>query len=142
MPVVDQALRDSPVESGKGEEATQSIHYYLNRELVVVIRKVIRFINASWGDSVDISGDHVVELGDEYIRADATDGVVTITLLPSSEAILGVRMLTLKRLNSGSNGVRWLAQGDDLVDGATTDTLSSQYELIRFRPREGGYDIV
>ncbi len=139
MPVVDQALRDLPVEGG---EDNKSILYYLNRELVVVIRKMLRFINASWGNSVDITGDHIVELADEYIRADATTGVLTVTLLPSSEAVLGVRMLTLKRLNSGSNGVTWVAQGDDLVDGATTNTLSSQYELVRFRPREGGYDIV
>ncbi len=139
MPSVDQGLRELPVEQADDRDR---ILYFLNRELVVVIRKMLRFLNTSWGESVDVVGDRVVELSDEYLRVDATDGTVTITLLPSSEAILGVRMLTLKRLNSGSNGVTWVTQGDDLVDGDTTDTLSSQYALVRFRPREGGYDIV
>ncbi len=139
MPSVDQGLRELPVEQADDRDR---ILYFLNRELVVVIRKMLRFLNTSWGESVDVVGDRVVELSDEYLRVDATDGTVTITLLPSSEAVLGVRMLTLKRLNSGSNGVTWVTQGDDLVDGDTTDTLSSQYELVRFRPREGGYDIV
>jgi len=139
MPSVDQGLRDSPLEDVSDPDR---LLYWLNRELGAVVRKMLRFLNVSWGESVDITGDHVVELSTEYIRADATDAPLTITLLPSEEGILGVRLLTLKRMNAGGNTVGWVTQGTDDVDGSASDVLASQYEVVRFRPRTGGYDII
>ena len=139
MPSVDQGLRDSPLEDVSDPDR---LLYYLNRELGAVVRKMLRFLNVSWGESVDVTEDHVVGLPTEYIRADATTGSLVITLLDSETAILGVRLLTIKRMNGGGNTVTWLTRGTDDVDGATSGALSSQYEVVRLRPRAGGYDII
>ena len=139
---VDQALRELPLESGgDAPGVSDRILYYLNRELSVVVRKLLNFTNASWGSTVNVTGSISVEAGDEFMRVDATNGNVVLTLLPSEEAINGVRLLTIKKLDSTANTVAWLTQGDDLVDDSTTDALTSQYELVRLKPGEGGYDI-
>ncbi len=141
MSNVDQALRSLPVES-REKGGTDEILYFLNEELLAVVRKLRRFVNASFGKTVElVAGEHRVSITDEFLRADAVDGVIPVTLLPSSEAVLGVRMLTIKKLDSSANPVTWTVQGDDDVDGASSGSLTAQYQFVRLRPRTGGYDI-
>ena len=140
MPSVDQSLRDLPVEEQEG--AVTRILYYLNRELAVVVRKMLHFINVSWGGSVAVTVDYSVQAADEYLWVDATDGPVTITLLPSADGLAGVQLLTIKKIDSSANAVSWLAQGDDLVDGLGTAGMAAQWDLIRLRAFDGGYYIV
>lgn len=143
MALDDLNLRDSPLDGSEDDEPTfrQALLWFLNRELAPVVRSLLGFVGVSWGSTVDVSESRAVEVTDEFLRCDATSGEVTLTLLPSAKALEGVRLLTIKRLNNTGGNVTWAAQGDDDVDGSTTDSLTAQYELVRLKPREGGYDI-
>lgn len=68
---------------------------------------------------------------DFAIDVDATGGAVTITL-PAVASSAGV-MLHIRRVQSGGSNVTIQAAGAELINGANTVTLSSQYasRLIR-----------
>lgn len=142
MANVDTKLRDKSIETDSKEPA-KDILYYLNRELIPVVRGLLAFVNRSWGVDVNLVGpiQHKVVQGEETFRCDATDGQIDIFLLPSSEAILGVRHLTIKRLIGSSFDVNWVAVAGDDVDGDSTDALTTPGELVRLKPRGSGYDI-
>ena len=63
-----------------------------------------------------------------YIRCDASAGAFALTL-PLSNNLDG-RALVIKKIDSTANAVTVTRQGSDLIDGATTQVLSSQYDSI------------
>lgn len=65
-----------------------------------------------------------------YVRADASGGSFTITLPPA----LGEagRQIVIKRISSGAGTVTIDTTGSDTIDGASSVTLSSQYDVDHF----------
>ena len=82
----------------------------------------------------DVSAeDHYVVPRTEIILANAIDNAITIHLPPILEAYdlqLG-RQLIIKKIDSTANVVTIDANESETIDGATTQTLTSQYDTIR-----------
>lgn len=66
---------------------------------------------------------------DEILTGDATGGAFSITL-PTAVGISG-RTYTIKRLNSGANAVTVATTGGQTIDGASTVTLTTQWQTLR-----------
>lgn len=70
-----------------------------------------------------------------FVTVDATGGNITITL-PSASASFGANMgldLIFKRLDNSGNTVTIQRAGSDTIDGATSFSLSTQYESKKIR---------
>lgn len=65
---------------------------------------------------------------DKLIRADATSGTLTVTLLAAATAGDGFT-IAVKKTDSSGNTVIIDANSSETIDGATTVTLSNQYEV-------------
>ena len=63
-----------------------------------------------------------------YIKCDATAGAFALTI-PLAANIDG-RVLIIKKIDSTANAITVTRAGSDLIDGATTKLLSSQYDSI------------
>lgn len=63
---------------------------------------------------------------DEIITVDTTAGNVTLTL-PGAAGCRGL-MITVKRLSAGANTLTIAAAGTDLIDGASSTSLPTQYD--------------
>jgi len=74
------------------------------------------------------TGDYTLTAKDYTILGDASGGAITLTL-PTSVGATG-QIYQLKRLNSGANNVTVATTSSQTIDGATTYTLSMQYENI------------
>jgi len=78
-------------------------------------------------DSVSITADYTVE-GKTNVFVDATGGNVTVTLpdiLDSKD-----RLIRMKKTDSSSNKVIADGAGSNAIDGATTSTMTSQWESM------------
>ncbi len=136
--VVDAKLRDTPLEDAEPE----GLLWWLNREVAPVLRRMLRFLNASWGQNVDVTVSTTVAPTDEFMGVDATSGNVIVNLRPSLVAVQGVRILTVKRADATGNTVTLLADGSDDIDGSSTLILNGDDTLTRLRPRAAGWDVV
>ncbi len=65
---------------------------------------------------------------DKLIRADATSGTLTVTLLAAATAGDGF-MLAVKKVDSSGNAVIIDGNSSETIDGAATLSLSNQYEV-------------
>lgn len=63
-----------------------------------------------------------------FVLADATGGVVTITL-PSAAGARG-RVYVIKRMNAGKNLVKIALTGSETLDGGTGYSLGWQYHVV------------
>lgn len=76
--------------------------------------------------TVTTSGN--VVSGDYLIIADATAGAITMTLPPA--ALVPGRIYAFKRINSGANAVIVDGYAAETIDGATTHTLTPQWNSV------------
>lgn len=76
--------------------------------------------------SVTTSGN--VVSGDYLIIADATAGAITMTLPPA--ALVPGRIYAFKRINAGANQVIVDGYAAETIDGATTHTLTPQWNSV------------
>lgn len=76
--------------------------------------------------SVTTSGN--VVSGDYLIIADATAGAITMTLPPA--ALVPGRIYVFKRINAGANQVIVDGYAAETIDGATTHTLTPQWNSV------------
>ena len=136
--VVDSKLRDVPLENTSDEK----LLWFLNREMWPTLRRVLSFLNISWGQNVLVTADHAVAPSDEYLRVDATDGPLTITLRPSLDAELGVRELTIKKIDLTENVVSVVAASGDDIDDVSLVAMSGPNSSAKLRPRLNGWDVV
>ena len=84
-------------------------------------------VNAPARDAVTtVDAAYTVEFEDGLILANSTGGALTVTL-PLAATMTG-RVVTVKRVNGGGNNVTIARSGSDTLDGATSLTLSSQYQ--------------
>lgn len=72
-----------------------------------------------------ITSNYTVRAEDAIINADSTAGTVTITLTPST---IAGQTLFIKKIDSSGNNVVISRTGTDTIEGATSITLSSQYQ--------------
>lgn len=74
-----------------------------------------------------VAASDTVRVADGVLLADATAGVVTLTL-PKAETMRG-RRVTVKKLDN-ANDVEVAAASGETVDGAADVTLTTQYEVV------------
>jgi hypothetical protein len=77
---------------------------------------------------------------DALVRADATGGAFTVTL-PSAAAVPGLR-LTFKKIDASANAVTISRAGTNTIDGATTKTLTTQYQTLSLQSNGTGWDVL
>jgi len=78
-----------------------------------------------------ITSNVTAALDDYYFRIDATSGNITITL-PAASTAFGSSMglhYVFKRIDASGNTVTIARSGSDVIDGATSITLTTQYEV-------------
>jgi lysophospholipase L1-like esterase len=84
----------------------------------------------------NVTTNTTIGLTDNFIAIDATSGAITITL-PAASTAFGASMgldLIFKRLdNTLANSITVQRSGSDTIDGATSFTLTTQYEAKRLR---------
>lgn len=71
---------------------------------------------------------YTITNSDDIVLCNAAGGAFTVTL-PSATGNTG-RQFVVKRLNSGSNTVAVAAVGGQTIDGASSVSLSVQYQII------------
>ncbi len=81
---------------------------------------------------------YTVPLGKTLVLADASSGVITVNL----PAAINGRGVTVKKTDSSGNAVTIDGNGSETIDGATTQSLASQYDTLRVSPSGGNYHIV
>lgn len=84
--------------------------------------------------------DYTATVSDHTILCDATSGVVTITL-PAVAGTSG-RLYVIKKIDSSANNVVVDGNGSEVIDGATTQTLTSIYESITIQSNGSAWYII
>ena len=74
------------------------------------------------------SATYTITQEDDVIVCDCTSNAITITLLAATAR--GRNPLRIKKIDSSANAVTIVRAGSDLIDGATSYTLSSQYAAV------------
>jgi len=74
------------------------------------------------------TSDYTLTETDSIIAADASGGAFTITL-PTASGIAG-RQYTIKKVDPTGNAVTVAATGTETIDGASTYSLSAQYDAV------------
>lgn len=91
------------------------------------------------GSVVDVTTTYTMGKTDMYVRADATGGAFTVTL-PTAVGRRG-ELRILKRLNGGSNAVTVAGAGAEVIDGASTVSLSAQWMSVSLISNGAGWDV-
>lgn len=78
-----------------------------------------------YGSLTTVTSDYTASDG-EIVLADASGGAVTVTLPSPSEALL----TTVKKIDSSTNTVTVATPSTETIDGASSESLSSQWEAI------------
>ena len=68
---------------------------------------------------------------DQTILCNAGSGAFTVTL-PAAQGISG-RIYRIKKTDSGGNAVTVDGNASETIDGATTNVLSSQYDVVEIQ---------
>jgi hypothetical protein len=76
------------------------------------------------------TGAYTVTVTDFYIAGDASGGAFTVTL-PAASGVLG-QLVYVKKTDSSGNAVTVGRTGSDTIDGATTQSLATQYASMLF----------
>lgn len=84
-----------------------------------------------------VSVDHTVQSYEAVILVDATSGNITITL-PDAD----MRLITVKKTDASGNTVTLSTPGSETIDGAATNVLSSQYDVITVCSDQSNWYIV
>ena len=116
---IDQSMKFVLATSAAGDPPTSSVWTIDNalslEQLWTTVSKT--------ADYTTVEGDR-----DKLIKVDATSATVTITLLAAATAGDGFQ-LAVKKVDSSANAVTIDGNASETIDGATTLTLSNQYEV-------------
>lgn len=82
-----------------------------------------------------VTANYTVTVLDENVLVDTTAGDVTITLISSAWT---PNTYTIKKTDSSANRVIVAAAGSELIDGAATQYLTSQYQSMKVAPAKVG----
>ena|SRR3990167_9480230 len=109
-------------------ESLRAVYDYIQRLSTV---KAITF-----GDT-----PYTFDRGDFLVRADCTNGDITLNLPPSDDWVGD--WIIIKRTDSSANTLTITPDGTDVIDGETSLTLDFQYEVIQlYCAEEGVWDII
>ena len=75
-----------------------------------------------------VMANYTATASDRVILCDATGNSITVSL-PSASGITG-RVYTIKRIDSSANTVTIDPDGSETIDGASTYSLSSQWDFV------------
>lgn len=91
---------------------------------------ISRFINELYRPRTKtVDAAYVAKLSDSFLKCDASSAAFSVTLPPATGNI-GARMI-VKRINSGANAVTVEADGTETIDGSATQSLATQWAVIR-----------
>lgn len=72
---------------------------------------------------------YTMAINDSLILCDATGGAFTVTLRPAAEC--KCKYVLVKKTDASGNAITVDGDGSETIDGVTTDSLASQYDVIR-----------
>ena len=117
-------------------DTAEALPAFLGRELNIVDRAIK---DARVRASRSVTAAFTVTLDDELVRADASAGAFAVTL-PAARQAWG-RVFQVK--NVGASGtVTVTAAGTDLIDGAATYPMATQYQNVTVQSYGTGWDIL
>jgi PBP1b-binding outer membrane lipoprotein LpoB len=85
-----------------------------------------------------VSAAYTVEPLVYWVRVNATSGAITVTLPPAG--VIG-RPIGIMKSDSSGNAVTIDGNGSETIEGATTQTLSSQYDAMLLRDNGTSWDV-
>lgn len=77
----------------------------------------------------EVSAAYTMNLNDSLILCNASSAAFTVTLKPAAEA--KCKLVIVKKTDASANAITVDGDGSETIDGATTDSLASQYDVIR-----------
>ena len=86
------------------------------------------------------TADYAVSQSDSTIFADATAGLITVTLL--SAAGFAGEIFTIKRVSGGANTIVVATTSGQTIDGSNTKTLGTQYAAITVQSDSFNWKII
>jgi len=110
---------------------------FLTRELGFVERSIAA---SGTTPSRTVTSDTTATGSDGFFAVDATSGAVTITL-PDALRYAG-RIFYVKKVDASANAVTVVPSGTDLIDGAASVALSTQYESAELYARADGWSVL
>jgi hypothetical protein len=96
---------------------------------VVAVHEKVTSVNTA-------ASPYTVLAADSYLYCDATAGAVVLTLPATSGS---GRELTVKKIDSSANACTPTRAGSDVIDGATTVSLTSQWAAAKIIDRATGF---
>lgn len=122
MASVIQAVRRRAVETA------DALLEAFNREVIPVLGAVRDMVVDRNGRIVSVSADYTFLAGDQIVRADATDGVVTVTLTADTQM-----RRTVQKTDSSGNAVTVKPPSTDYtIHGSASVSLSGQWAAADF----------
>jgi hypothetical protein len=85
-----------------------------------------------------VSAAYTVEPEVYWVRANATDGAITVTLPPVG--VLG-RPIGIMKSDSSSNAVTIDGSGSETIEGSATQSLPAQYDAMLLRDNGTSWDV-
>ena len=85
-----------------------------------------------------VTSAYTVEADVWLVRVDATAGAVTVTL-PAASSVPG-RQIYVKKIDASANAAILAGAGTDLIDGAATQSTTTQYATIAVFSNGNGWD--
>lgn len=98
-----------------------------NREAAPVLDAVRAMVVDRNGRIVSVSDDYTFLPGDQIVRADATDGVVTVTLTADTQM-----RRTVQKTDSSGNAVTVAAPSGYDIHSASTVSIAGQWTAVDF----------
>ena len=128
MKQVAAILRDLAFSPPKGPDL-DTLWWLLNREFGPVLKELRRRFNERHGVVRVLTASATLNLEDEFVFVDATDGEVTVTLPTIADA---TRPIHIKKVDASANAVN--IESTVEIDGAATQSLTGQWWAVAVAP--------
>lgn len=91
-------------------------------------REINRTVDGYLFPVMSVTTTYTMNLNDALILCDATGGAFTVTLKPAAEC--KEKLVIIKKVDNTAN-VTVDGDGSETIDGATTYSLTTQYQAVR-----------
>ena len=128
-------------EAGVSLPWKKAIERLLDREVGPLLRELAEAYNLAVGPvATTVTADTTITSEFQYWPVDAAAGVVTLTLPAADQWSMPV---VVKRQNVGGSNVVVAVAGTDLIDGASSVSLLTGYDVLRLvSDEESGWMVV
>jgi hypothetical protein len=89
-----------------------------------------------------VSSAYTATLFDHFIEVDATSAGVTVTLPTTANNRALNKTYVLKKIDSSANAVTIDGNGAETIDGAATQSLTTQYQVLRIVGTTSGWSVI